>query len=137
LRLAHRGLIPHGFGGLELEAPTTGASREMRGPGEGVDAHAPESERILSVSFNQDNSCFACGTTTGFRVFSCQVAPLRESLCRAETPHPLELPPALPQQPGVAFSGGIQKAEMLYRSNMMALVGGGKKPRFPANKVSP
>lgn len=95
----------------------------------------PESEQILSVSFNQDNSCFACGTTSGFRVFSCQGVPLRESLCRVK--QPLDPCTTLPQQPGVTFSGGIQKAEMLYRSNMMALVGGGKKPRFPANKVSP
>ena len=31
--------------------------------------------------------------------------------------------------------GSVSKAEMLYKTNLVALVGGGKKPRFPDNVV--
>ncbi|KAI9772695.1 MAG: Phosphatidylinositol 3,5-bisphosphate-binding protein [Geoglossum simile] len=68
----------------------------------------------LSAAFNQDNSCFSVGLDTGFCVFNSDPCELRV---------------------GRDFGAGIGLVEMLGRANYIALVGGGKQPKFPQNKV--
>jgi len=70
--------------------------------------------KILIASFNQDGSCFSIGTESGFKIYSTN--PFRENFDRE-------------------LEGGIGICEMLYKSNIHALVGGGKTPKYPHYKV--
>lgn len=74
---------------------------------------------MLNASFNQDSTCFSCGTNNGFAVYNCD--PLTERFNRLDKTS--------------KKAGGINIVEMLYRSNIFALVGGGESPKYPVNRV--
>ena len=71
-------------------------------------------DKILNISFNQDNSCFSIGLENGFMVYGTY--PIKNQYKRN-------------------MDGGIKQAEMLYRTNLLALIGGGDIPKFNSKKV--
>ena len=74
-----------------------------------------EEDQMLYVSFNQDNSCFSVGTERGYRIYDL----LNPNMDFYER----------------IMEGGIGLIEMLFKTNVLALVGGGKYPKYPQNKV--
>eukprot|EP00731_Ephydatia_muelleri_P007206 Em0003g1454a len=72
----------------------------------------PPSRGVLKIRFNQDQGCFAVAKEGGAQVFN--VEPL------AEKTH-LDY----------AICGGLGHVEMLERTNLVAVVGGGQSPKFP------
>ena len=72
-------------------------------------------ERVLCVSFNQDRSLFALGTTFGFHVYN--TAPLKRKY-------------------GRDWGSGVGIVEVYMRTNILALVGGGPASRFSPKKLT-
>ena len=73
-----------------------------------------ELNRLVSIKFNQDHSCFVCGTERGFQVFTSY--PFKDTFQRV-------------------LGGGLGAVEMFYKSNILAMVGGGTHPKYPTNKA--
>ena len=69
---------------------------------------------ILYISFNQDNNCIAIGTEKGFKIIN--TFPFIDLYYKE-------------------MNGGIGIIEMYEKSNILALVGGGKNPVFPENEL--
>ena len=74
---------------------------------------------MLHASFNQDSTCFACGEENGFVVYNCDPPTKRFSRLSNDTTE----------------ANGIGIIEMLFRSNIFAIVGGGKNPKYPRNTL--
>jgi len=71
-------------------------------------------DHVLYINFSSDDRCFSCGTDHGFLIYNCD--PFVERFRRK-------------------MSGGIGIAELLGKSNIVFLVGGGIRPEFSPNKV--
>lgn len=106
-----RGISPSGIG--SDTSPVAGASgpfslseSELNDTGEA---------ELLSVSWNQDYGCFAAGTSRGFRIYNCD--PFKETFRRD------------------LKSGGFGIVEMLFRCNILALVGAKSNTQYPPNKL--
>ena len=69
---------------------------------------------LLYLSLNQDQTCLVVGTETGFRLYD--TIPLKLRYQRV-------------------LNGGIGIIEMMYKTNIFGLVGGGKNPKYTPNKV--
>ncbi|KAM1051840.1 hypothetical protein ACFX19_033919 [Malus domestica] len=74
-----------------------------------------QNPKLLHLSFNQDHSCFSVATDSGFRVYNCD--PVRELFRRDSDQR------------------GVGMVQMLFRYQILALVGGGPDPLYPPNKV--
>lgn len=72
--------------------------------------------KINELRFNQDQSCFVCALEDGLRVYNVEPAREHAHLRCQQT-------------------GSIGRAEMLGRTNLVAVVGGGKRPMFAENVV--
>ncbi|KAL5017843.1 hypothetical protein ScPMuIL_003565 [Solemya velum] len=74
------------------------------------------SRGVLGLRFNQDHGCFTCATEMGLRVYN--VEPLAQKLFL-----------------GLDCVGSVAVGEMLFRTNLIAMVGGGNLPKFDEKAV--
>lgn len=74
----------------------------------------PSTISILSVAFNEDNSCLLCNTTQGFMVYT--MSPFRCMLQRT-------------------IEGGVRLGRMYRQTNLFFLCGTGAALQYPINRV--
>ncbi|KAK0612544.1 WD40-repeat-containing domain protein [Bombardia bombarda] len=75
---------------------------------------SPSPTVVLSITFNDDCSCFAVGHSTGFCIYhsgTCQLKASRD------------------------FNAGIGLVQMMGKANYLGIVGGGSLPKFATNKL--
>lgn len=80
-----------------------------------MDLQSNPVNEILYASFNQDFTCFVCGTESGFRVYATD--PFRLTHRRDFE------------------NGGLGVVAMLFRTNILAFAGGGRSPRVQPHKI--
>ncbi|GAB2287993.1 Autophagy- protein 18d, partial [Dionaea muscipula] len=99
------------FGSYELE------NSGISGPfsSSETDVNDLDATELINVFWNQDYSCFAAGTSHGFRIYNCD--PFSETFRRD------------------LKNGGFGIVEMLFRCNILALVSGGSNSQYSSNKV--
>lgn len=94
------------------------------------------SSEILCINFNQDQGCFAIGLQNGFHVYTTN--PIESRVKRVFTTKSNARENALVlsrTSSGPSPGTGIGHITMLHRTNYLALVGGGKNPKFPTNRL--
>ncbi|KAI1392042.1 WD40 repeat-like protein [Hypoxylon trugodes] len=74
----------------------------------------PSEHAALSVTFNSDASRFVVGLDSGFCIFLSNSSQI---------------------QTARVFNAGLGLVQMMGNANYLALVGGGRSPKFPQNKV--
>lgn len=92
---------------------------------------------LLSAAFNQDLGCFAIAYETGFRVYNSDPMELnvKREFTSSNNNFPVNNGASTTSETATSSGGGIGIAQMLHRTNYLALVGGGRNPKFPQNKV--
>ncbi|KAK0591702.1 hypothetical protein LWI29_006611 [Acer saccharum] len=96
------------------ESPDARASGSIGTPE--LESGDSEGIELLSVCWNQDYGCFAAGMSSGFRIYNTE--PFKETFRRD------------------LKGGGFKIVEMLFRCNILALVGGEGNSQYPPNKVN-
>ena len=85
-----------------------------------------------SIRFNQSHSHFSVASSSGFRVFSC--SPFKETvkiyLIARFVPESSPCSSFAMQISRVSI-GGVATCELLFSTNLIALVGGSDSPAFP------
>ena len=87
----------------------------------------------MAARFNQDASYVALATDRGLRIH--RLGPLQRPVCCCAREY-VPSPHSSSNSTGLSSSpGGLGLVDMHYRRNLVALVGGGKTPKFSTNKV--
>ena len=96
----------------------------VAGGGISDDGAAANGPQLLCLSLNQDQTCIACGTDSGFVIYD--IEPFQQRCFRKDVPVQGQLVPM----------GPLRIVTMLFRSNIFALVGTAANHSFPPNKVA-